>query len=248
MARLDAELVQRGICETRNRAQASIAEGNVTVNGAVCMKASQKVTDTDILVLTEPLPFVGRGGYKLRYALAEFGILLSGRQCLDIGASTGGFTDCMLQNGAVSVVAVDVGRDQLAKSLRNDPRVIVREETDLRQLPPDTEGLPAQFAACDVSFISLKQIIPYLPPLLTDDAEAVLLVKPQFEAGRAALNKNGIVRDERIRRQVLRDIRDFAAASGFIPCGECESPIKGGSGNTEYLLRLKKAGLNEGKQ
>lgn len=248
MARLDAELVQRGICETRNRAQASIAEGNVTVNGAVCMKASQKVADTDILVLTEPLPFVGRGGYKLRYALAEFSILLSGRRCLDIGASTGGFTDCMLQNDAESVVAVDVGRDQLAESLRTDPRVIVREETDLRQLPPDTEGLPAQFAACDVSFISLKQIIPYLPPLLTDDAEAVLLVKPQFEAGRAALNKNGIVRDERIRRQVLRDIRDFAAASGFIPCGECESPIRGGSGNTEYLLRLKRAGLNEGKQ
>ncbi len=240
MARLDAELVMRGICETRNRAQASIAEGNVTVNGTVCMKASQKVADTDILVLTEPLPFVGRGGYKLRYALAEFGIPLDGLRCLDIGASTGGFTDCMLQNGAKSVLAVDVGRDQIAESLRNDPRVIVREGTDLRQLPPDTEGLPAQFAACDVSFISLKQIIPYLPPLLTDDAEAVLLVKPQFEAGKAALNKNGIVRDEKVRQRVLRNIRDFAAASGFIPCGECESPIKGGSGNTEYLLRLKK--------
>ena len=240
MARLDAELVMRGICETRNRAQASIAEGNVTVNGTVCMKASQKVADTDILVLTEPLPFVGRGGYKLRYALAEFGIPLDGLRCLDIGASTGGFTDCMLQNGAKSVLAVDVGRDQIAESLRNDPRVIVREGTDLRQLPPDTEGLPAQFAACDVSFISLKQIIPYLPPLLTDDAEAVLLVKPQFEAGRSALNKNGIVRDEKVRQRVLRNIRDFAAASGFIPCGECESPIKGGSGNTEYLLRLKK--------
>lgn len=240
MARLDAELVMRGICETRNRAQASIAEGNVTVNGTVCMKASQKVADTDILVLTEPLPFVGRGGYKLRYALAEFGIPLDGLRCLDIGASTGGFTDCMLQNGAKSVLAVDVGRDQIAESLRNDPRVIVREGTDLRQLPPDTEGLPAQFAACDVSFISLKQIIPYLPSLLTDDAEAVLLVKPQFEAGKAALNKNGIVRDEKVRQRVLRNIRDFAAASGFIPCGECESPIKGGSGNTEYLLRLKK--------
>ncbi|MCQ2408188.1 MAG: TlyA family RNA methyltransferase [Oscillospiraceae bacterium] len=240
MARLDAALVERGICETRNRAQTSIAEGNVTINGAVCMKASQKVTDTDILTLTEPLPFVGRGGYKLRYALAEFGICPNGLQCLDIGASTGGFTDCMLQNGAKTVLAVDVGRDQLADSLRNDPRVIVREETDLRQLSPDTEGLPAQFAACDVSFISLKQIIPYLAPLLTDQAEVVLLVKPQFEAGRAALNKNGIVRDEKIRQRVLRDIRDFAAASGFIPIAECESPIKGGSGNTEYLLRLKK--------
>ncbi len=240
MARLDAALVERGICETRNRAQTSIAEGNVTINGAVCMKASQKVTDTDILTLTEPLPFVGRGGYKLRYALAEFGICPNGLQCLDIGASTGGFTDCMLQNGAKTVLAVDVGRDQLADSLRNDPRVIVREETDLRQLSPDTEGLPAQFAACDVSFISLKQIIPYLAPLLTDQAEVVLLVKPQFEAGRAALNKNGIVRDEKTRQRVLRDIRDFAAASGFIPIAECESPIKGGSGNTEYLLRLKK--------
>lgn len=241
MTRLDAALVQRGICETRTRAQASISEGNVTVNGIVCMKAAQKVSETDELVLTAPLPFVGRGGYKLRYALAEFGLCPEGLRCLDIGASTGGFTDCLLQHGAESVLAVDVGRGQLAESLRNDPRVIVREETDLRKLPPDSEGLPAQFAACDVSFISLKQIIPYLPALLTDDAEAVLLVKPQFEAGRAALNKNGIVRDERIRCQVLRDIRDFAAASGFIPAGECESPIKGGSGNTEYLLRLRRS-------
>ncbi len=239
-SRLDAELVQRGICETRNRAQASIAAGNVTVNGIICMKASRQVSESDELVLTESLPYVGRGGYKLAYALAEFKISPAGLHCLDIGASTGGFTDCMLQNGAASVLAVDVGHDQLAEALRRDPRVIVREGTDLRALSPDSESLPAAFAACDVSFISLKQIIPLLPPLLTESAQAVLLVKPQFEAGRQALNKNGIVRDEKIRQQVLRDIRDFSAQHGFLPLHDCPSPIQGGSGNTEYLLHLQR--------
>jgi 23S rRNA (cytidine1920-2'-O)/16S rRNA (cytidine1409-2'-O)-methyltransferase len=238
-SRLDAALVQRGICETRNRAQTSIAEGNVTVNGIVCMKASRQVSESDVLVLTQPLPYVGRGGYKLSFALAEFKIALKGLRCLDIGASTGGFTDCMLQNGAASVLAVDVGHDQLADVLRSDPRVIVREGTDLRDLPPESDGLPAEFASCDVSFISLKQIIPLLPALLTDSAQAVLLVKPQFEAGRQALNKNGIVRDEKVRQQVLRDIRNFAALHGFIPLHDCPSPIQGGSGNTEYLLHLQ---------
>ena len=238
-SRLDAALVERGICATRNRAQASIAAGNVTVNGIVCLKASRKTEESDTVVLTKPLPYVGRGGYKLAFALAEFKIPLAGLHCLDIGASTGGFTDCMLQNGAASVLAVDVGHGQLAESLRNDPRVIVREGTDLRQLPPGSDGLPSDFAACDVSFISLTQIIPLLPALLRDGAQAVLLVKPQFEAGRQALNKNGIVRDEKIRQQVLRRIRDFAAQNGFLPLHDCPSPIQGGSGNTEYLLHLK---------
>ncbi len=239
-SRLDAELVRRGICETRNRAQASIAAGNITINGIICMKASRQVSADDILALTEPLPYVGRGGYKLAYALAEFKISLAGLRCLDIGASTGGFTDCMLQNHAASVLAVDVGHDQLADALRTDPRVIVREGTDLRALPPDAEGLPAAFASCDVSFISLKQIIPLLPALLTDSAQAVLLVKPQFEAGRQALNKHGVVRDEKIRLQVLRDIRDFSAQYGFLPLHDCISPIQGGSGNIEYLLHLQR--------
>ena len=238
-SRLDAALVARGICPTRNRAQASIDAGNVTVNGIVCLKASRKVEESDTLVLTEPLPYVGRGGYKLAFALAEWKLALGGLRCLDIGASTGGFTDCMLQNGAASVLAVDVGHDQLVESLRNDPRVIVREGTDLRDLTPDSEGLPAEFAACDVSFISLRQIIPLLPALLCESAQAVLLVKPQFEAGRAALNKHGVVRDEKIRQHVLRDIRDFAAQNGFLPLHDCVSPIQGGSGNTEYLLHLK---------
>ncbi len=238
-SRLDAALVARGICPTRNRAQASIDAGNVTVNGIVCLKASRKVEESDTLVLTEPLPYVGRGGYKLAFALAEWKLALGGLRCLDIGASTGGFTDCMLQNGAASVLAVDVGHDQLVESLRNDPRVIAREGTDLRDLAPDSEGLPAEFAACDVSFISLRQIIPLLPALLCESAQAVLLVKPQFEAGRAALNKHGVVRDEKIRQHVLRDIRDFAAQNGFLPLHDCVSPIQGGSGNTEYLLHLK---------
>lgn len=242
--RLDAALVARGLCTTRNRAQTSIDEGHVTVNGVVCMKASRKVTDTDTLHVTEALPFVGRGGYKLAYALAEFQISVAGLRCLDIGASTGGFTDCMLQNGAGAVLAIDVGHDQLAPQLRADPRVTAMEGTDLRNLPPDTAGLPADFAACDVSFISLKQIIPHLPPLLRPDGRAVLLVKPQFEAGRHALNKNGVVRDEKLRQQVLREIRDFAAQHGLLPLGDCESPIKGGSGNTEYLLLIQKQKRN----
>lgn len=238
--RLDAALTARGLSGTRTRAQASIDAGNVTVNGLVCRKASRQVSETDVLCVTEELPFVGRGGFKLRCALAEFAIDLRGLRCLDIGASTGGFTDCMLQNGAASVLAVDVGHGQLAEVLRQDPRVCVMEDTDLRALPADAPGLPAQFAACDVSFISLRQILPCLPPLLAPDAQAVLLVKPQFEAGRQALNKNGIVRDPKIHKQVLREIRNAAAACGLIPDGECESPIKGGSGNTEFLLRLRR--------
>ena len=238
--RLDSALTARGLCSSRNRAQKLISDGHVTVNGCVCMKASQKVTDQDEIAVTEALPFVGRGGYKLRFALAEFRIRLDGLHCLDIGASTGGFTDCMLQNGAAHVLAVDVGHDQLAPELRADSRVTVMEGTDLRTLPPDSDGLPAAFASCDVSFISLRQIIPYLPALLTRDGTAVLLVKPQFEAGRSALNKHGVVRDEKIRQQVLREIKDCCAQNGLLPVAACESPIKGGSGNTEYLLYVKR--------
>lgn len=238
--RLDTALTAKGLCSSRNRAQTLISEGHVTVNGVVCMKASQKVAETDEIAVTEALPFVGRGGYKLRYALAEFAVRVDGLRCLDIGASTGGFTDCMLQHGAAHVLAVDVGHDQLAPELRADSRVTVMEGTDLRTLPADAEGLPADFASCDVSFISLRQIIPHLPRLLTENGTAVLLVKPQFEAGRSALNKHGVVKDEKRRQQVLRDIMNCCAENGLLPSGSCESPIKGGSGNTEYLLYVKR--------
>lgn len=238
--RVDTALVTRGLSATRNRAKMSIAEGNVTVNGIVCMKPSQMVDDCDVLHVTEPLPYVGRGGLKLAYALAEFRLSVSGLQCLDIGASTGGFTDCMLQNGAEHVLAVDVGHDQLAPELRADKRVTALDGMDIRNLPPESEGLPAEFAACDASFISLKYILPVLPPLLCDGAKAVMLVKPQFEAGRSALSKNGIVRDAKIRARVLAEIRAEAVRVGFKPLADCESPVKGGSGNTEFLLLLEK--------
>lgn len=238
--RLDTALVTRGLCTTRNRAKTSIADGNVTVNGLVCMKPSQSVSDDDVLKVTQPLPFVGRGGLKLAFALSEFRLSVEGLSCLDIGASTGGFTDCMLQNGAAHVLAVDVGHDQLAPELRADARVTALDGMDIRNLPTDTEGLPAAFAACDASFISLKYILPVLPQLLSDHAKAVMLVKPQFEAGRSAVGKNGIVRDAKVRAKVLREIRDAAAAVGLLPLADCESPVKGGSGNTEFLLLLEK--------
>ena len=238
--RLDAALTARGLCSSRNRAQTSIAEGHVTVNGMICMKAAHQVNDDDVLLVTQSLPYVGRGGYKLAYALAEFEISVGGLHCLDIGASTGGFTDCLLQNGAASVLAVDVGHDQIAPQLREDPRVRVMEGTDIRLLPPDTEGLPANFISCDVSFISLTQIFPVLPPLLAEGGCAVVLVKPQFEVGPGALNKHGVVRDPKVHQRVLREIRNAAAGAGLIPRSASESPVKGGSGNTEFLLLLEK--------
>lgn len=246
--RLDCALTARGFCATRSKAQAIISEGFVCVNGTVCMKASRKVSDSDSITVTGSLPFVGRGGYKLRYALAEFGISVTGLHCLDIGASTGGFTDCLLQNGAAFVLAADVGHGQLAEELRNDPRVKSMEGTDIRALSPTTEGLPADFAVCDVSFISLTQVLPSIPPLLKPDGTAVVLVKPQFEAGRAAIGKNGIVRDPKVHRQVLQAVRSAASLAGFSICAECESPIKGGSGNTEFLLHLALGMLNNSKE
>ncbi len=238
--RFDLALVERGLCDTRSRAKMCITEGHATINGAVCTKPSRIIAESDVLELIASLPFVGRGGLKLAHALNRFGISLKELQCLDIGASTGGFTDCMLQNGAAHVLAVDVGHDQLAEVLRHDPRVTVMEGTDIRSLAPDTKGLPAAFASCDVSFISLTYILPLLPPLLTSGAKAVLLVKPQFEAGRSAIGKHGIVRDSKVHAQVLRNIRDAAVQVGLIPLADCPSPITGGSGNTEFLLLVQK--------
>ena len=237
--RLDAALFAKGLASSRNRAQTLIADGHVTVNGIVCLKASQSVEDTDVLHVTESLPFVGRGGYKLSYALSAFQLNLNGLHCLDIGASTGGFTDCMLQNGAASVLSVDVGHGQFAEELRADSRVTLMEGTDIRTLPPETDGLPADFAACDVSFISLAQILPVIPALLKPHAKAVLLIKPQFEAGQQALNKHGVVKDEKVRQRVVKNIQDTAALHGLVPLEVCESPVRGGSGNVEYLLYLE---------
>ena len=240
-SRLDAALVQRGICETRNRAQTSIAEGKVTVNGIVCMKASRQVSESDALVLTQPLPYVGRGGYKLSFALAEFRIALKGLRCLDIGASTGGFTDCMLQNGAAKVYAIDVGHGQLAWSLRNDERVICMEKTNFRYVTHTEVPEEIDFASCDVSFISLTKILKPAYDLLREGGEMVCLIKPQFETTKEKVGKKGVVRDAKVHKEVIESTVAYAAATGFGILGLDYSPIRGPEGNIEYLLYMRKA-------
>lgn len=236
--RLDIYLTENGLCKSRTAAQSLIKSGGVSVDGKPCIKPSYDVANGAAVEITgEQLRYVGRGGLKLEGAISAFGIQLAGLVCLDIGASTGGFTDCMLQNGAEKVYAVDVGTDQLDGSLRADSRVIVMEQTDIR-----TAQLPQQvdFVGTDVSFISLKQVLPHIDRLLKSGGSAVTLIKPQFEAGRSALNKKGIVKDEKIRRRVVEDIVEFSRGCGFETVGAVESPIHGGDGNTEYLLYLKK--------
>lgn len=235
--RLDIYLTEKSICKSRTAAQSLIKSGGVTLNGKQCSKPSQEVGECDCVEITgEQLRYVGRGGLKLEAALERFGLSISGAECIDIGSSTGGFTDCMLQHGASKVWAVDVGRDQLDESLRGDPRVVSMEQTDIR-----TAELPqADFIGTDVSFISLKLILPHIFRLLKSGGRAVALIKPQFEAGRANLSKKGIVRDERVRLRIRDEIADFAAGCGFEVIGTETSPITGGDGNTEYLMCLGK--------
>jgi len=236
--RLDVYLTEKGLCKSRTAAQSLIKSNGVSVNGKPCVKPSFEVADGDKVEITgEQLRYVGRGGLKLEGALKVFSLDMSGMVCLDIGSSTGGFTDCMLQNGAKKVYAVDVGTDQLDEKLRADSRVVVMEQTDIRtaQLPETVD-----FVGTDVSFISLKQILPHIDRLLKKGGRAVVLIKPQFEAGRAALNKKGIVKDEKVRRRVVEDITEFALQCGFSVIGTADSPICGGDGNTEYLMCIEK--------
>ena len=238
--RLDVYLTEKGLCKSRTAAQEMINVGGVLVNGKPAEKNSQDVTESDnIAVNEERLPkYVGRGGLKLEHALERWGIDLSGMLCVDIGASTGGFTDCMLQNGAAKVFAVDVGRDQLDEKLRADSRVVSLEQTDIRDfMLPETL---ADFIGTDVSFISLKLVLPHVYRLLKSGGTAVTLIKPQFEAGRENLNKKGIVRSESARQKCVKDIEEFAVRCGFEHIGTEQSPIKGGDGNVEYLLALRK--------
>lgn len=236
--RLDVYLTENGMCKSRTAAQSLIKSGGVCVNGAVCEKPSAVVVESDKVEITgEQLRYVGRGGLKLEGALSTFQLDITGMTCLDIGSSTGGFTDCMLQHGAEKVYAVDVGTDQLDKKLRDDGRVVVMEKTDIR-----TAELPGMvdFVGTDVSFISLKLVIPHIFRLLKDGCNAVVLVKPQFEAGRRALNKKGIVTDNKVHAEVLKDITEFAELGGFRVLNTAISPIRGGDGNTEYLMCLEK--------
>lgn len=241
--RLDVYLTEKRICRSRSAAQQLINLGGVTVNGKTAVKNSLEVADTDEVKIVElMLPkYVGRGGRKLERALELWNIELGGKTCLDIGSSTGGFTDCMLQYGAAGVFAVDVGSGQLDGKLRADGRVISLENTDIRDFTFDNYDISAaEFIGTDVSFISLKLVLPHIYRLLAEGGKAVALIKPQFEAGRGSLSKKGIVRDEKTRLRCVEEIKRFAEQCGFAVIGTAESPITGGDGNVEYLLGLRK--------
>ncbi|MDR7314095.1 TlyA family RNA methyltransferase [Brevibacillus nitrificans] len=242
--RVDVLLVERGIYETREKAKAAVMAGLVQVAGERCDKPGTKFPeDVAITVKGEVHPYVGRGGLKLEKALRVFGIDMTGRVMMDIGASTGGFTDCALQHGARLVYAIDVGYGQLAWSLRQDERVVVMERTNFRHLDPETfdHEMPDS-ASIDVSFISLRLILPVLHRFLKDGGEVVALVKPQFEAGKEKVGKNGIVRDPETHEAVLTDIGEFARGLGFALKGLDFSPITGGEGNIEFVMHAAKGG------
>ena len=228
---------------TRERARALILAGQVRVNGQSATKAGHLVAPDDAVTLDQPdHPYVGRGGLKLAHALDTFGISPAGCAALDIGASTGGFTDALLQRGAAKVVALDVGHGQLDWKLRSDARVLVMERQNARTLTPQQLPEDARrfdLIAIDVSFISLRQILPVLPPLLRPAGDVVALVKPQFEAGRAEVGKGGIVRDEEVHRRVVDEVTAAAGTLGFKRIGVVESPITGMEGNREFLIHLR---------
>ena len=240
--RLDVLLTERGLQESRQRAQAVIMSGEVFVNGQRVDKPGTAVAeDAQIEVRGGTLAYVSRGGLKLEKAMAAFPIDLNGAVCADIGASTGGFTDCMLQNGAEKVYAVDVGYGQLAWKLRTDERVINMERTNIRSVTPEALDEPIEFFSVDVSFISLHHIFPVAQAITTPDAMGVCLVKPQFEAGREKVGKNGVVRDPATHREVLHNAMGYAAANGFAVRGLDFSPVKGPEGNIEYLMFVQKS-------
>ena len=240
--RLDALLVERGLAASRERARALILAGDVRVDGLRADKAGTAVQpDAEITLAAPDHPYVGRGGLKLAHALDQFGIDVTGRTALDIGASTGGFTDVLLQRGAACVVALDVGHGQLDWRLRNDPRVIVMERVNARTLT--AQDLPEAarrfgLVVIDVSFISLRHILPAVPPLLTAGADVIALVKPQFESQRDEVGKGGIVRDPAVHARVVDEVTAAADALGLTRAGLVDSPITGMEGNREFLLHL----------
>ena len=238
--RLDQLVVERGLAPSRERARALILAGQVTVEGHPATKAGTAVDDHATIALLAPdHPYAGRGGVKLAHALDTFGIAVAGRECLDIGASTGGFTDAMLQRGANRVVALDVGHGQLDWTLRNDPRVVVIEHFNARRLAlADLPG-PVDLVSIDVSFISLRHILPVLPPVLRPGADIVALVKPQFEAGRTEVRK-GIIRDPAVHARVLAEVTAAGAEVGLTLVASTPSPITGQKGNVEFLVHFRR--------
>ena len=234
--RIDVLLVEKGLVESRERAQKTIMAGLVYVEGERVDKPGTKVdTELEIIVKGNPIPYVSRGGLKLEKALKTLNIDLTGKRCMDIGASTGGFTDCMLQNGASHVFSVDVGYGQLDWKLRNDPRVTNMERTNIRYVTEEQIGEKLDFLSIDVSFISLKLVLPVAVSLLKDAGEMVFLIKPQFEAGREHMKKSGVIRDAKIHKQVLHQVMANVTASGLLVDYLTFSPIKGPKGNIEFL-------------
>ena len=233
--RIDQLLVARNLAESREKAQALLLAGEVLVNGQKVTKAGAPVDETASIEVLARMPWVSRGGYKMLGALEHWGLDVTGRVCVDVGSSTGGFTDCLLQHGAARVHCVDVGAGQLHWKLRTDPRVVVHEGVNARYLEPALLGEPVGLAVCDVSFISVTLILPMLPPLLLPDGEIVVLVKPQFEVGRDQVGRGGIVRDPALHEAVCRKAEDAARMLGF-QTSLMESPLPGAEGNKEFLL------------
>ena len=239
--RLDVLLVSKGLFESREKARSSIMAGVVFVAGNKEDKPGVKVNvDSEIVIKENVHPYVSRGGLKLEKAIRVFNIDLKGKTAMDIGASTGGFTDCMLKNGAAKVFSVDVGYGQLAWELRNDERVVCMERTNIRYVEPEQLGMLVDFASVDVSFISLKKVIPVAVKLLTESGELMCLIKPQFEAGRDKVGKHGVVRDPKVHEDVILDIINFALGIGLKVKALDFSPIKGPEGNIEYLIYISK--------
>ncbi len=239
--RLDILIAQRGLAESRERAKAYIMAGVVYVNGQKEDKAGLKVDVTASIEVREKMRYVSRGGFKLEKAMAQFPIELEGKTCMDVGASTGGFTDCMLQNGAVKVYSIDVGYGQLAWKLRENERVVCMEKTNMRYVTHEQIPEEIDFSSIDVSFISLTKILLPVYNLIKEGGEVVALIKPQFEAGREQVEKHGVVRDPKVHKQVIHLVWEYAKSIGFSIRGLDFSPIKGPEGNIEYLIYLKKA-------
>ena len=248
--RLDVLVVKQGLAESREKAKAMIMSGDIFINGQREDKAgSMFLEDVVVELRGKPMKYVSRGGLKLEKALLEFDLSLENKICMDIGASTGGFTDCMLQNGAIKVYAVDVGYGQFAWKLRQDERVVCMEKTNIRYVTIDQIGEPLDFASVDVSFISLTKVLPAANLLMNEGGELICLIKPQFEAGRDKVGKKGVVREPETHLEVIQKIIDFSIENGFSVRNLSFSPIKGPEGNIEYLIHLKKdtvTTINEG--
>jgi 23S rRNA (cytidine1920-2'-O)/16S rRNA (cytidine1409-2'-O)-methyltransferase len=238
--RLDVEMMRRGLAESREMARRLVMEGRVRVDSQPALKPDLKVdAATDISVLPGGPEYASRGGYKLAAALERFGVRVEGRRALDVGASTGGFTDVLLRNGAAMVVALDVGYGQLAERLRHDQRVVVMDRTNIRYVTPDDLPYRPDLIVIDTSFISLELVLPAVIRLAAEEAEVIALVKPQFEVGKGKVGKGGVVRDEAMRAEALEKIVSFAGALGLEVAGTMESPIKGPAGNVEYLVLMR---------